>query len=432
MHTESPQKHGRLNRREFARVFTAGGSAALFARVGLSWPRAALPATPNTPDEKFWSNVREQFVMPPGLGVLNAANLCPSPASVLEAMYGNTRDMDQDPSFQNRVKMAEGKENTRRVLAQFLRVTPEEIVIARNTSEGNNLVSSGVDLKAGDEVLLFSDNHPSNLAAWKEKSKRWGFTIRTVEQVNPHPGFEYYLEAFAKALTARTKMLAFTHMTSTVGDLFPANELCRMARERGILTLVDGAQSFGLLDVDLGDMQPDFYTGSGHKWPCGPKEVGVLYINKSAQPKIWASIISAMPGAVGISKTFEAFGQRDEPAIIGLAEALKFQTRIGRPAIEARARSLTQMLIQGLRKLDGVKLWTSQAPSRGAAVVSFLPGNLDIPRLSTALYREHKIGCATRTEADRPGIRFSPHFYNTPAEIERALAAVKKYLAVGI
>ena len=370
--------------------------------------------------------------MPPDLGVLNAANLCPSPASVLEAMYDNTRDMDRDPSFQNRVKMTEGKESTRRALAEFLRVTPEEIVITRNTSEGSNLVSSGVDLKAGDEVVLFSDNHPSNLAAWQEKSKRWGFTIRIVEQVNPHPGFDYYLDAFAKAMTPRTKVLGFTHLTSTVGDLFPAKALCQLARERGVLTLVDGAQSLGLLDVDLRDLQPDFYTGSAHKWTCGPKEVGVLYINKSAQSRIWPSILSAMPGAIGISKTFEAFGQRDEPSIIGFSRALKFQNEIGRRVIEARARELTQMLVEGLRKIEGVKIWTSLDPSRAVAVVSFLPGRLDIGKLSSALYAKHRIGCATRVGSDRPGIRFSPHFYNTTAEMERAIAAIKQHMVSGV
>ena len=136
--------------------------------------------------------------MPPGLGVMNAANLCPSLVPVVETLERLTRDMDRDPSFPNRVKLGEGKESTRKLLAEFMGVSAEEIVLTRNTSEGNNLVSSGIDLKAGDEVLLFSDNHPSNLEAWKNKSRRFGFTVRVIEQINPHPGDTYYLEAVAK------------------------------------------------------------------------------------------------------------------------------------------------------------------------------------------------------------------------------------------
>ena len=299
-----------MNRREFARLLAIGG-AAPFVTPGLTWARAAkLPPTPASPDEKFWMSVREQFVMPRELTMLNAANLCPSSGPVLETMYRMTKDMDQDPSSDNRAKLGDGRENTRKLLAEFLRVTPEEIVITRNTSESNNLVSTGVELKAGDEVLLTADNHPSNHTAWQEKAKRFGFTVKDVPVPNPHPGFDHYVDAFKTMITPHTKVIAFTHQTSTVGDVFPAKEICRLARERGILTLVDGAQSFGLMDVDLSDMQPDFYSGSAHKWACGPKENGVLYINKSAQTRIWASIFSAYPGRIGISRTFEGFGQR--------------------------------------------------------------------------------------------------------------------------
>jgi selenocysteine lyase/cysteine desulfurase len=421
-----------MNRREFARLLALGG-AVPFVTPELSWAKTAkLPPTPPSPDERFWTSVRDQFVMPKELTMLNAANLCPSSGPVLETMYRMTKDMDQDPSQDNRAKLGDGRENTRKLLAEFLRVSPEEIVITRNTSESNNLVSTGIDLKAGDEVLLTADNHPSNHTAWQEKAKRFGFTVKDVPVPNPHPGFDHYVDAFTKAITPKTKVISFTHLTSTVGDLFPAKEICRLARERGILTLVDGAQSFGLFDVDLSDIQPDFYSGSAHKWPCGPKENGVLYINKNAQSKIWASIFSAYPGRVGVSRTFEGFGQRDEPAMIAFGEALTFQTRIGRAQIEKRSRELTTALIEGLKKVDGVKIWTSPEPARRAAVLSFQPGSLDVRKLSQALYQKEKIGCATRGGQDRPGLRFSPHFYNTMADVDRTVAAVRKYIAAGV
>jgi selenocysteine lyase/cysteine desulfurase len=421
-----------MDRREFARMLALGG-AAPFLAPSASWARpSALPPTPAAPDEKFWQSVRDQFIMPPDLAMLNAANLCPASAPVLEMMYQLTKDMDRDPSFDNRAKLGEGREATRKALAEFLRVTPEEIIITRNTSESNNLVSNGIDLKAGDEVLITADNHPCNNVAWKQKAKRYGFTVKEIPVPNPHPGPEHYIDAFTKAITANTKVIAFTHLTSTVGDLFPAKALCKLARDRGILSLVDGAQTFGLIDVDLSDMQPDFYSGSAHKWPCGPKENGVLFINKSAHAKIWATIYSASPGRVGVSKTFESFGQRDEPTMMAFAEALKFQTKIGRAAIEARSRDLTQGLIAGLKKIDGVKIWTSTDPTRSVAVLSFLPGTLDVRKLSAALYQNDRIGCATRGGQDRGGIRFSPHFYNTHAEVDRTVAVIKKYMASGV
>ncbi|MGH9906633.1 MAG: aminotransferase class V-fold PLP-dependent enzyme, partial [Pyrinomonadaceae bacterium] len=183
MGRNSAEANAGLNRRQFAKSLGAAGVSALLVDRVEGWARPnELPPTPANPKGSFWSSVRDQFLMPANLGVMNAANLCPSSVPVVETMVRYTKDMDGDPSFPNRVKMGEGKEATRKLLAQFLRVTPEEIVITRNTSEANNLVSSGIDLKPTDEVVLFADNHPSNLEAWKTKAKRFGYTVKIVEQ----------------------------------------------------------------------------------------------------------------------------------------------------------------------------------------------------------------------------------------------------------
>ena len=424
-----------VSRRHFARLFAIGGSAALFSDP--AWARQAPAASSLAPGgaaagEAFWTSVRAQFVVPPDLAVMNAANLCPASRPALEALARETQSVDRDPSPNNRARLYPEKENTRKALAELLRVTPDEIIITRNTSESNNLVSSGLDLKAGDEVIVHADNHPSNLTAWREKGKRFGFSVVAVEQKNPHPGHEYYVEAFTRAITPRTKVLCFTHLSSTVGDLMPAKELCRIARERGVLTLVDGAPSFGLLDVNLADMQPDFYSGSAHKWPCGARECGVLFVNRTAQPRLWPSIYSAYPGAVGFSRTFEGFGQRDEATMIAFRAALEFQNAVGRVAIEKRARDLTTELMAGLGRLPGVKVWTSPAPELRAAIVSFLPSTLDANKLATALYENDKLAVATRGGQDRAGIRVSAHFYNSPTEVDRLLAALSRFLKSGI
>jgi isopenicillin-N epimerase len=423
-----------VSRRYFGRLFALGGSAALFSDP--AWARQA-PALTRPPagaaaGEPFWTSVRGDFVMPPELAVMNAANLCPSPRPVLEALRRETEFVDRDPSPANRARLYPEKEHTRRALAAFLRASPDEIIITRNTSESNNLVSSGLDLKAGDEVIVHADNHPSNLVAWQEKARRFGFTVVTVAQTNPHPGMAAYVDAFTRAITPRTRVMCFTHLSSTVGDLMPAAELCRAARERGVLTLVDGAQSFGLLDVNLAEMQPDFYSGSAHKWPCGARECGVLFVNKSAQAKLWPTIYSAYPGAAGFSRTFEGFGQRDEATMIAFRAALSFQETIGRAAIERRARDLATQLIGGLAKLPGVTVWTSPSPELRAAVVAFRPGSLDAGKLATALYEKHGIGLALRGGQDRGGLRASPHLYNSPAEIDRLLTALGTYLKSGL
>jgi isopenicillin-N epimerase len=416
-----------VSRRDFTRLFAAGGSAALFAHPAWAQNAPPLPAAGAAAGEPFWQAVRAQFVMPPDLAVMNAANLCPASAPVLTALTRETESVDRNPSQQNRARLSAAKEDTRKAIAAFLGVTPEEIVITRNTSESNNLVSNGLELKAGDEVVIFSDNHPSNNQAWQEKAKRFGFTVRTVEQKNPHPGAEYYIDAFTKALTPQTKVLAFTHFTNTVGDLFPAKAICAAAKARGVMTLLDGAQTFGLFDVNLRDIDPDFYSGSAHKWPCGARECGVLFVNARSHERLWPTSYSAYPGAVGISRRLEAFGQRDEATMIAFAEALAFQTRVGRKPIEQRSKALTQQFLAGLRKINGFTTFTSPEPDRTGAVATFVPGSLDPRKLVAALYDNDKIAVVTGGGAGRSGIRVSPHFYNTPAEIDRLLSSLARY-----
>jgi len=421
-----------LDRREFARLFALGGSAALFGHPAIAGMRPApLSAAELRIQAPDWARIREQFLMPRELSVLNAANLCPSPRAVLDGVYRDTERLDRDPVPSYRGEMHGVKEGTRERLARHLRVSAEEILITRNTSEANNWVSNGLDLGAGDEVLIFVDNHPSNNRAWKGKAERFGYTVHEVEQVNPHPGMEYYVEAFERAITPRTRVIAFTHLTSTVGDLFPARELCALARERGVVSVVDGAQSFGLIDVDLSDIQPDFYSGSAHKWPCGPKETGVLFVNARVQDRFWPSIYSAYSGRVGLSRSHEGMGQRDEPAIQAFGAELDFLHDIGQAAIEARSHELTDALIEGLGAIDGVTIWTSPKPELRVAVVSFQPGNLESGKVIEALEADGVVA-AGRGSGDRGGVRFSPHFYNTFEDIDRGVEAIGRYLKTGL
>ncbi len=435
-------KASRVSRRNFARLLALGGSSALLANRAfaegtrsleeMGFSAAPLRPTPQQPDEKFWNDVRARFLVPRDVGFLNAANLCPTSLPAIEAMERNIRMYEALPSPEVRAGLMRGREDARKLLAEAMRVTPEEIVLVRNTTEGNNFVSSGVPLGPGDEVIVWADNHPSNLAAWTAKARRFGFTVVTVAVPPGHPGTDGYVDLFARAFTPRTKLLAISHVSSNSGDLLPAAELCALARGRGALSLVDAAQTFGVLDVDLGAMQPDFFTGSMHKWPCGPKEKGMLYINKAVHDRIQPSVVGVYGGAVGISRQFEAEGQRDDASIAAVVEALRFQGSIGRATIERRSRGLATYLMNELGKLDGVKFWTHADPSRRAAIVIFQPGGLDPRRLGAALSEKHKIVATVRAGQDRPGLRLSPHFYNTMDDVNRTVAAIKGYLATGV
>ncbi len=380
---------------------------------------------PGGPDERFWTRVKEQFPLRDGLILLNAANLCPSPYPVQGRLFELTRDMDADASFQNRAKFSELREASRVAVARLLGADPGEIALVRNTSEGNNTVVQGVELGPGDEVLLWDQNHPTNNVAWEVRAQRRGFSVRKVSTPRAPGSPDALIAPFLDALGARTRLLAFSHVSNVSGQGLPAARLCREARDRGVWTLVDGAQTFGALHVDLHAMGCDFYTGSAHKWFMGPREAGVLYVRRERVPELWAADVgvgweSALEGG---ARKFETLGQRDDAALAAMATAAAFHEALGPDVIEARVRELAGAVKQQIiQRVPGVRLHTPDAEEMSAGVVVFdLPG-IEGDEAFQRLYRDHDIAGAPRGGAF-PGVRYCPHVYNTLADVERAVEA---------
>src|SRR5262245_2804126 len=204
-------------RRSFLKGF-AGGAAALsvFPAIGSTgeMSRAANSlgrlSAANAASEPFWRLVKEQFTIKPKLILLNAANLCPSPHMVRDTVFRLTEDVDSDVSFQNRAKFTALLEESRRKLAAFMGAAEDEIAIVRNTSEGNNFIVNGLGLKAGDEVVVFDQNHPTNNVAWDVRAARVGFTVTRLSIPQTVSDMEEILKAFGSAITAKTRALTIT------------------------------------------------------------------------------------------------------------------------------------------------------------------------------------------------------------------------------
>jgi selenocysteine lyase/cysteine desulfurase len=294
---------------------------------------AALQAAPAAADEtdSFWALVRQQFPLERGLIYLNAANVCPASRLVLDRYLHYLRDFHANPSFQNREQYKPMYEQVRTKLGAMLGASADEIAITRNTSEGSNIVVEGLDLQHGDEVLITDHNHPSNNDAWKVRARRHGLEVKSVPVPIPARSKDDLIAAFDKAITPRTKVVAFTHVTSTTGILYPAREITELAHRRGAWVHLDGAQSFGILKVNVREIGCDSYSGSAHKWMMGPLEAGVLYVREDKIARLWPSIVTAgwtddLKGA----RKFENLGQRDDPRVVAFEAAIDFTILLGR------------------------------------------------------------------------------------------------------
>lgn len=396
-------------------------SGAIPAAVSMKFP-ALLNAAVDA--EGYWTLVRSHFPFSEQRVPMNAANLCPSPRGVSDRAAELTRDMDYDCSARNRAKFAGLVEESRSRIAAQLGVSADEIALVRNTSEANNAINNGLPLKAGDEVVIWDQNHPTNNVAWDVRAARYGIVVKRVSTpISPRSASDL-VEAFERALTPRTRVLSITHVSNVSGIRLPAKELCAMGHSHGLYVHVDGAQTWGAFNVNLRDLGCDSYSSSAHKWFLGPREVGLLFVRKERITEIWPNTVApgwgehATPDVIGARK-FESLGQRDDAKLAALKTAADFHAAIGVQKVEARVVELATALKTRLRSLD-LPLATPMDPA--------LSGGVVIVRAASAKGHEayemldSKFGIAG---APTGGLRLCPHIYNTMAHVERAVDGMK-------
>lgn len=386
----------------------------------LAAPVLATPVQAARSGEAYWESVRAQFPFQEERVPMNAANLCPSPDQVATAVTELTRSIDVDCSFQNRDRFARDRESARERVAGQLGAGTSEIALVRNTSEANNIINNGLDLGPGDEVVVWDQNHPTNNVAWAVRASRRGFAVRTVSVPRDPSRPEDLVAPFREAITEQTRVLALTHASNVSGLLLPVRELSSIAHRSGIHVHVDGAQTWGALEVNLHDLGCDSYAASAHKWYCGPKEVGLLYVRNRRIGAIWPSIVA--PGWGSTAQTqlegarkFESMGQRDDAALSALGEAAGFHASIGPARVGSRVRELASVLKRSLRDI-GARLRTpiDSDLSAGVCIVDVPAQNRQ--ELFESMYE--RFGIAGSTSG---GFRLCPHVYNTRDHLDRAV-----------
>jgi selenocysteine lyase/cysteine desulfurase len=411
------------SRREF--LFESAGSAVFWPAAAATLGELATVLAAEAPaSESYWQKIREQFPFGEAKVPMNAANLCPSPRAVAERVVELTRDIDTDCSFNNREKFSAQLENSREKVARQLGVSADEIALVRNTSEANNVINNGLRLRAGDEIVLWDQNHPTNNVAWDVRAARFALQVKRVTTPPKPKDAADLVDAFAGALTDRTRVLAITHVSNVSGVRLPVKELCEAAHARGIHVHVDGAQSWGALDVDLRSLGCDSYSASAHKWFVGPKEVGLLYVQADRIGEIWPNVVApgwgndAEPDVRGARK-FESLGQRDDAALSAIAVTVDFHSQIGAKRIEQRVLELAGLLKSAVAEA-GIEVTTpADAAFSGGVCIFNLPAAAK-PKASNRLY--HEFGIAG---APTGGLRLCPHIYNTRDHIDRAVRGIK-------
>ena len=416
----------RISRRSFL------GMAVGVAGLTMSAPSLALAksASSGVGVRSEWQHVRDMFTFSEGTIPMNAANLCPSFRAVAEKVFEMTRNLNQDVSFTNRKKFSVLLEEARARVAEHLNVDHYDVALVRNTTEGNCIINNGFPLGPGDQVLLWTENHETNNVAWDIRQKRYNFEIKrvTLPWKSP-PSKNDIVQFFKKQIEpGKTKLFTFTEVSNVSGLKLPAKELCAMAHQYDVFVHVDGAQSWGALDLDLKDMDCDSFAASSHKWFCGPKETGILYVKKKHATTIWPNTFG-YTGHITVetdlpdARRFETLGQRDDAAVSAMLDTVNIHQTIGPKNVHDRVIYLADRLKKGLKNSGARLVSPENAEFSHGVVIIDIPEN-HRARISDMMYNQFGIAGSTTG-----GLRLCPHIYNTDAHIDRAVAGAKQALS---
>src|SRR5688572_15565026 len=364
-----------VSRRAFLRISTTATGAALATKTyGI---RDVLAATAQVAgrsadevaqDEFYWREIQQAFTLDRTLINLNNGNSCPSPRVVHEALKRYLDITNQAPVY-HRGQLEQNKDTARRRLAAEFGCDKEELAITRNSSEALQIAQNGLDLKPGDEVLTTEQDYGRMLTTWDQRARRDGIKITKINFPVPTTQDDLY-QRFEKAITPQTKVLHFCHITNLTGQLFPVKRLSQMARQRGILTIVDGAHAFAHFPFKVADLDCDYYGTSLHKWLLAPHNTGFLYVRRDRIQPTWPLTAAPSRRANDIRK-FEEIGTISAAPFAAINEALAFHQAIGVDRKAARLRYLTMRWADRLKANPRVRFHSSMKPGEtfGLALV---------------------------------------------------------------
>ena len=429
-------------RRTFLQTSSVLGATALAKFNGVAEVEAASAAladrTPDdvAQDEFYWREIQQAFTLDRTLINFNNGNNCPSPRVVHEAMK-RYLDMANMLPIVYRAQTERNYEGMRRAMAKEFGCDPEEIAFTRNASESLQIAQNGIDLQAGDEVLTTEQDYPRMLTTWDQRMRREKIKVTRIQFPVPTTADDLY-QRFEKAITPRTKVLHFCHITNLTGQLFPVQRLSRLARQRGLVTVVDGAHSLAQFPFKLRDLEMDYYGVSLHKWLLAPTGTGLLYVRRDRIAKTWPLQAAPTRDDNDIRK-FEAIGTHPAGIRAAIAEALAFHQAIGAERKAARLRYLTMRWANALKSNPRIKIHSSLEPGQtwGLALVGI--EGVDSRALSQFMFDKYKIvinavagGQPPGQVFDYTGLRVTPNVYTTLEEVDTFVEAMQDVLKNGL
>ena len=384
-------------------------------------------------------NLRQQFLIDPDVIFLNHGSFGATPKPVFDIYQDWQRRLENQPvkfCSLNR-DLTDNFAIARAGLSTYLNCHPDDLAYVPNATFGVNVVARSLELQPNDEVLTTNHEYGACANAWRYMSQQQGYSY--VEHPIPlqFTTQDDLLETFWAGVTERTKVIYLSHITSATATTFPVAAICARARQHGILTVVDGAHAPGQIPLDLTAIDADFYTGNCHKWLCAPKGAAFLYARRDQQYLIrplvigwgWDDEQQTEFGSDFLNYT-QFLGTNDLSAYFSVPAAIDFQAQHNWDGVRAECHQLAQHWVHALCDFTGLDpIHPDNEGFYHQLALAPLPHQTDLAAFKARLYDEHRVEMPTTTWQDRQFLRISVQGYNTPADIEASLKAIKTLLS---
>jgi selenocysteine lyase/cysteine desulfurase len=380
-----------------------------------------------------WAAVRSAFPVLQKTVYLNVGTYGIMPEPALQRFLETLTEVERAGVASNGAWHREARD-AREKVAQRLHCAPDNITFTGNATDGTNLVLAGLPLQPGDEVLTTDQEHEAIIHPLLHMQRCRGVQMRRVG-VSPDP--QAMIAQLEASRSPRTRLVAFSHATCETGTRLPTQEICAWARERGILSLLDGAQSLGAFEVDVGALGCDFFTSNGHKWLSGPKGTGIFY----AHPESLFDLCPAHVGAGSLERAnpedgtadlwptgrrFE-FGTRAHALYAGLGASLDWLESVGWDHIEARIRELSDTLKARILERPYLKLLTPLPFAQSSGLTAFSVKGHQAGEVSRTLRQEGQI--VVRVVPHYNAIRIATHCFVNEADLDTLMAVLDQIAA---
>lgn len=419
-------------RRGFLRTLAAGAVAAPFL-VQVQELDAALRSTLARVEVGDGSSaaiqaIRDQYLLSPGLNYLNHASIGTVPRLVHEAHVAHLELCETNPSLYVWGRIwRDVTEVTRQAAADLIRCAPDDVAITHSTTEGFNILAAGLPLGPGDEVLFSTLNHPGASVPWERMATERGYTVRTFDfplDEGPTLDAERVVAIHEEALSPATRVLVFPHVDNMIGLRHPMAELTAMARGRGVeFVTVDGAQSAGMIPVDVISAGVDAYAMSPHKWVQSPKGLGLFFARDEVRERIRPLWFRSSMSEGSTARRFEDYSTRAWPAVVALGDALAFQASLGEDEKERRYRALWSHTRDRVAAEPGLAWRSPERWESSSAIMAVEVLGRQAPVLGRALQEEH--GVSVRSfGSPLNSLRISPNLATSLADLDAFLEAI--------